>query len=1029
MLANDFDVQKLLTQYYPEKKIYADEYQMIHKKLGIAAYNELRIYCRNQGYKSAKEWLIQKGWYVNIERDMREKPLVLNEQLPLERIVEQVFQSCALLGNMVLAPQHESLLMEQAQHVFDQFLQGQYWVTDFERDALTLAVIQCLKRWRTKDGNDESGRFWSYIYSQFGYKNEDEDSGFAQRLYASMRETVSGSLTRHQRYFAPEKTTQRYYTSLMLHALAPVESIENLFEILLYFFANDLQYEYVPNDAAFVAFVNAIAGRWDKELEQDEAVRARSLVLTSGLRVLFQERKAFMRFFCERIVYKIDGILNGRKDELDEQQYLDVLLAAWIEKRGAEIREKMGRHSKERSRPIVEAAAIRLSYAYERGKVFLRIPSIRLEEKANEYPCLCIYQGGKEKKRITLDVYGRLMWTIRAVDLPLEELEIDPDALDTLCVKIQYIDKELYCSGEKLQREYLLFDRNGNEISHQRITTGEYYLFAGDEAEVELAEDAGCYQLPYMGQLYEIQLDDQSWVRVNGRELCVPLERKKTFRHHADFAKISGAWAVMGGVQYTIYGQPIKMRFDLPEKAKSIGYHYAVDGQWKPLSNVCPGQKTFFELNLPGDAGVPHCIQFKDILQQCVVYEYRYVILPGFRYTTENTLCMDDGKQIKVEVAVQDVVYSANAYPEETGDEVTISLKGTEYDLRLRIPLVRCSFGDDCAFSLAPILWHEDIPKDLFLQATCPQPWRAVLLLGAHAVPETAGKSGMFELGNFLHGYHSEQKDDRLGLILHGPNQQMVQVPLTDIVFEEGFTQSPLRMEDGMLLWEPEGKYTGGKDTEFMLEIDVPDGDPFVYALGRKKEIVEKEFPYSFGMFMCRVLLQKKTVFTQRKKLLWRETLNVGDPNEWRFDGKYVLLKQARCWNMDGDRYERIPLAENVLMLTDFQYCGMSCPNGEAEDMPEYQAWLSFYDFHIQNWRYFNDDEYSEEYELINPVRIWLVSDTMMVLLSASGDAVYVDKRYASVVNRKLMINYDEARMRLCNPDYLIYSTEEYNNA
>lgn len=168
MLANDFDVQKLLTQYYPEKKIYADEYQMIHKKLGIAAYNELRIYCRNQGYKSAKEWLIQKGWYVNIERDMREKPLVLNEQLPLERIVEQVFESCALLGNMVLAPQHESLLMEQAQHVFDQFLQGQYWVTDFERDALTLSLPLYLSGGRGKKA-DHAGCVWkTHVDDQSG---------------------------------------------------------------------------------------------------------------------------------------------------------------------------------------------------------------------------------------------------------------------------------------------------------------------------------------------------------------------------------------------------------------------------------------------------------------------------------------------------------------------------------------------------------------------------------------------------------------------------------------------------------------------------------------------------------------------------------------------------------------------------------------------------------------------------------------------------------------------------------------------
>ena len=1028
MLTTDQEVKNLISKYYPDGMVYANEYPKIHVKLGIIAYNNLRLYCKSQGYRNAKEWLRTQGMYVDVERDMHEMPIVLSEEQTLKETVKQVFESCALLGNAVLTPRREMQLMEQAQQVFDKLLQGQYRVTDYEQDVLTLAVIQNLKRSHLKEDGDGSEDFWTYIYSQFGFKNGDNSSNVSTHLYAAMREIISSSLNRNQRYFAPEKT-KRYFTSLRLHAFAPIESVENLFEILLYFFVNDLHYDYMPGDVAFVAFVNAIAGRWDKDLEHDEEIRTRALNLASGLRILFQERKAYMRRFCERIVCKIDGLLNGRKGELDEQQYLDMLLSAWMEKRGAEIREKMGGYRRERSQTIVDAAAIRLTYAYEHGKVWLNIPAIRLEEKADEYPCLCVLQAGEEKKRIALDVYGRLMWTVRAAALPLQELDVDPDALDTLRIKIEYNGATLYCSDERLQREYLLFDKHGNEISRQRIATGEYYLFAGDRMEIELAEDANCYQLEHMGQLYEIQLDDQSWIRVNGQDLCVPLERKKTFRHRANASKVQGAWAILGGAQYTIYEQRIRMRFDLPEETKSIGYHYAVNGQWKPLNTVCPVWSDHFELDLPGETGAAHCIQFKDILQQRVVYEYRYMILPGFRYTTEKALCMDDGKPIKVRIDMQEGVYSANAYPEENGDEITVSLDEKGYDLRLKFPLVRCSFGDDCAFSLPTMLWHEDVAQDVFVQVTCPQMWRAALLLGAQTVPETAGKCGLYELGNFLRGYRSEQRDERLGLIFHGPDQQMIQVPLTDIVFEEYFEKSPLRMDDKKLLWQPEGKYTGAKDSEFVLEIDVPDGAPFFYALDRKNEIVEKKLPYDSGEFACRVMLRSKSVFAKKQKLLWQETLVVGDPNEWRFDGRYILLKQARCWSMDGDQYEQIPLAESTLMLTDFQYCGMSCPNGEVEDMPEYEAWLSFYDRQIQGWRYFNADKHSGVYEWVNPVHIWLVSDTVMVLLDASGDAVYVDKCYASIVNKTLRIGYDEMRVRLCNPDYLIYKTEEYNDA
>ena len=90
---------------------------------------------------------------------------------------------------------------------------------------------------------DISGSFWNYIFLQYGFKSENSEAA-ANRLYNYFRGAIKGTLAHYKRFFAPEGT-QQYYTSLLLHALAPKQSIESLYSILFDFYVKNLDFQYV----------------------------------------------------------------------------------------------------------------------------------------------------------------------------------------------------------------------------------------------------------------------------------------------------------------------------------------------------------------------------------------------------------------------------------------------------------------------------------------------------------------------------------------------------------------------------------------------------------------------------------------------------------------------------------------------------------------------------------------------------------------------------------------------------------------
>lgn len=1031
-MLNEESALVLVKRHFPDSCVCSDEYKRLNSVLG-AQYFDLRSFCIGQGFKDIRNWLISKRMYYPIERDMRTGLDVdlIGDVDPVS-IAKKTFGRYPMLGDVVLGEDQKTAVLEYAQQVFDRICAGGKHSPE-DDIVLVLAMVLLLRKKQGKEEEDES--FWPYIYSQFGYVHSEA----SQSIYLALCKAVSNALNGNGRYIAPPGT-QKYYTSLMLHALAPVSSMESLFEILLYFYADELECTYIPEDPVYKAIVNCIANRWDKDVERDPDLRIRSNIIASGLKTLFRDRPVFMAQFCESLVRKIDALVRNQGSSLlKPDSYLDGLLESWYQKLAEKRREELNREKTQNkgSRRASSAEHVQIKYVLNEKNVAINIPAIRLETVEDHEPELLIYQGDDLVVHETMDVYGRLCWTIRQRIIDLRDYPIDFDRLNSLRLVIMYHGQELVDTKKNLFRDYLIFDKNGHVIPRQSMGKGKYYILAPESAKVEFGDEMEPYQLDHPGQLLEVWVQDNASIQVNGVELYWTDRGRESFHHSALTEWAADVSAFNGENQFSIYTEAPVISFRLPENTSPLQYRICIDGEEKPLEEVCKTDEDKFALEFSGEDEKVHLVQMIDWRNVRIVYEYRFVVLGHFNFVLDKDLYFYDGSPVKGYIQYNDDIFDIEAVPEEDEDVIIVNVGGLDYDFRINVPLVRCTNGDVNLLEEHRMVWHEEITKDDFVQVSVPHGWDHYLNYEGRMLSPLSGRDDCYEFGNFVNALDYKKDTAGLYLIVKRSDGKLDHRHLLTVAYKPQFSKDLLQMdEDCGLYWSPVGRIVCGKKNEFRLVIHIsskPEDDYEYDYLRLKNNRLLRSWDAGLGKFPYEVYLKgKKGMFaSEPDKLLYTGALSIGSEAEVRLFNKAICLKSARnCeYFVHGVlKNENIPLAARSAWLDRFEYRGESLPPEGNDEVPEFSARLFFLD---QNGRriYFCDDERKILYEYVNPVTIWLLNDHLLYMLTVTGDLIQLDKRYGSFVNRKLQLGKLEMDERIRTPDLFEYIVTEENHA
>ena len=1007
--------------------VYSDDYNKLPKDLGMARYMDLRFFCKQQGAKDIREWLIAKGVYQTVERDMREGEGAVDWNGSAEEVCAQILERFPLAGEPILPEDALDKLFRRAQSIFDAVADyGKTELTNGERDVIAMAIVQHIKRRNLQEDGKADNQFWPYIYSQFGFRQEN-DRANTQHIYNVLRYAVRGAFLQHDRFFSSGQDTQQYYTSLRLHALTPVQSLESLFEILLFFYINDLEFNYTPEDPIFKALVECIATRWDRDIELQEELNVRSNAMASGLKALFRERPGFMRVYCERIVGRMDALVRGA-DVLSPDSALDALLSRWYAKKEDALKRRL---SRERTggysgpRAVSSAESVRLRYVMDDRKVCISVPSIRLEHKADTCPTLKLYQGEEPIFAQEMEVFGRLSWTTRAMLIPMDATSLDYGRPLDIEATILYGGKTLLERDSRLHRSCIAFAEGGREISAQAAASGVCYLFANDAARIDMGTIEPEW-IDHDGQLMRLYVQEGQTVYVDGAELFLSKDRQGDIRGYPTAPRVNGLRGALEGETFDIFPAPFKLDVRLPEGKPSLNYRAVIDGRIEPLARYCPNDARSFMLALPDKPAARHSVQIVELSSGRAVYGFAYAILPGAKCALESELIYDDGSPTTVRVRYEGCDITSRVYPAEGTSWVALSADLLDFDLEVKLPLVRGTLQGQNLFELPWLIWREKLSDADFLRLEYPADWSVRLFLGTTAVPQNA-VDGSYELGNFIRSYRYRAKVDPLTLMLKNARGQQDTKLLTKIAFEEYFTESPVSVEEGSLMWRPEGKYVGGSGDEFQLVLEVPvEGSHFTYALDTRNATVDRRFGRDFpcGEFPFKVTKKSRSLFgAGGDRTLFEGLLAIGAPEQRGVLGKCLYLTRARCWDINVNRMVLLEMPQTAGCLCNLQFIGYSTPSGEAVDYPEYVGELYFYNPAAQDWQYFNDLE-RDGFETINPAHVWILSEQLIILRQADEEAPCIDRQYNSIVNRTLELPNHVLKYRIIPVDYFEYHME-----
>ena len=666
-----------LNKAFPEKVIFAEQARL---SVYLSLFVEIRRYARGTGVSSV-QWLTDRGFiwketgYVEPDMHNVDKCGPSPDYTAFE-LADYVFRAYPLAGEYQLTDAEDALLYQSASETVKKVLIDGGRTSVREDAVLVLETINLLKGWSSELADEEtSGSLWNYIFLQYGFNPENSEAA-ANRLYNYFRGAIKGTLAHYKRFFAPEGT-QRYYTSLLLHALAPKQSIESLYSILFDFYVKNLDFQYVTEDISYKVFTKGMRARWDSRVAKNDELQLRADAIFSGLQTLFKERPGYMAVLCDSIVKKMDAILRNENTDLidPDRNYWDTILVEWYQRKSSTERVQAQGEQRQRKTEYVATTTDRIyaQYTMEHSSVGIAIPKIRLSKIAQQRPVIKIYQSEICIYNAELSVTGdELCLTTRSRFIPFEEMSYDFSNPPTIRVEIHYDGELLYNSVEKLYRQYILLDASGTERTTHR---GTIYLFASNSQEVTFPDDTdGIYSYPYPGQLYRINLDEVSSAAIDGREIFVCASTAAQFRHHTSLRKAVSAQVIHQGVSFDIFPAPFQLFIVLPEGEKSIRYQFSIDGVRHNADAFCEGGN---ELEIPSENdGLCHCVRIIDLATDLVKYEFNYIVLADFNVTLNAPIYYADGSQATANISFAAKQFHYSLVLEDTSERIIVPVSG-----------------------------------------------------------------------------------------------------------------------------------------------------------------------------------------------------------------------------------------------------------------------------------------------------------------------------------------------------------------
>ena len=840
--------------------------------------------------------------------------LPLNYSELLEPILTQAFLTQPFLGNIIISQQQidliHSLALDAISGIHNYSIQNEYVLSDFYCDILVLDIVILLRNWKeeNEDNLDTNNIFWEFICKQYILPYNDNFGG--SLAYKSFRHAIRTSLLRHKRLFA--KSGQKYYTSMLVHALAPKIKFYALFEQIFSFYAKSLQYQYINSDPAFRAFAYAMKRRFkDEYLFENENMYIKSVQSSSAIKTLFIQCSEYMGVFVDYVVFNIDKLVAT--GYINENSYLDTLLNNWYKNRSNEDRINAVRERTKSSneRVVIEFSNIRLRYHYEKERIFLMIPPIRLGEESEYKPIITIYRyiGDKIPYKEKLRYYGdNFCITSSKTFISLDDILLENSESINLRVVISYAGENIYDSETKLYRNAIAFCSDGTEITkkpimeYTNIVVTTRANISGDDTSPD------CSAISFgKFYLYRILFDENTYITVNGNNLF-PIEQNTSgLVINKSIAPASYCKFMLNQKEYDIYANQITLIITSENINFEKQYRLTIDGEVYPLAKYYMDTFTSCKIDLPDGKDV-HELQIIDNATHKLIYTLFYLIIYKFIIKFNGFYYKGYNKNGFVIILDNNGIVNKYTY-KLLHDNETMIIPYNNGKLSIDVPKLCCRLnGEILPTNKIKNIWYQEIPMSALLEVDVPRGYNCKLSIGKRIF-----NSNNMEIGNEIRIKH-DANIENTSVIIDKKNETQKIITLFNIYYKPTFKSSPLVLNNGKVSWSIINNYIG--DTKCVFKISIIKNSVIIkqYNLGYKNEDIMNNNILDGGQYEYKIYWKKGSIITENE-IIFKGQFIIGNLIKYKFDNHVIVITDLVINNKKYKLNQNFGIINNIHYL------------------------------------------------------------------------------------------------------------------
>lgn len=855
-------------------------------------------------------------------------------------------------------------------------------------------LLEISKRWKN-DENNKNGRtaFMPFVTTILTGQTHKH-----QYIYRIVTEFVN-QMIRKGIVSEASYSQKKYYATLMMHALAPRDSIYSLFNLCYNVFKEDLGFKYDTKNNGWI--VEMVAEELRKSFSKVGGDENKAVQIGSNIYFIQIGLKSFalhddMHKEFEQILHKVFSTINQLfyNDSFmpNKRSRIEKLLLNWWNETisGSKVLSS----SESSCNTVVGQSKVYAKYILSRKRngVQLYIPPILLDSIEDQI-VITTYVDGAALLPIEMHTRKGEMFvetTEMMSDLNGLLVNSSKSQID-LRVVVKLNGKQIYDSIDKLKREFILFD-DSNEIKTPVALSSNYTLYSRDiDSFGEYADKIhtignNLYNIyPNVGDILSSGLQkvffiDKTNDTARGVNNIILIGNKN-----------DAVWRSPSGESFKVFSSNINLLVSKTFNPHSL--EIRCDGNRQNLSRVGfevlnDGSK-IYNLLKTGIVinGKPSQIEVYSYEKQKALLVESVYVLQGLKIQYNKQLYYGD-------MFVKTIVSCGDQ--DNTIEWINISKEMTmpyaEGILSFFVPRLewRINNGEWNCRELKNISWFKDVIRDGdYLEVQAPNRITEIYLKTSDGKKHSVRMSdqNLYPIGRDIYAREKEKCISVYASVQLNSDSKL-DFPLFHLATTEYFKEDPVSEIKGSYFWRIENQFVGSAGSSFKLVVKKNGNTLKAINLPLVDKVLDELTScfQDFGDYLLTVEKRDGKSIFGGFQVIWQKKVTVDHPETIRFKGKKLHLSEARLSGM----------ATFVRLGPQYDVRHLKFDESLSDDLTKKYTGQLFEDGKEVLWMF--DEHWNKEE--INPVIIEFRNNTSAFITPKSEEAFYYNKWEKRIANR-----------------------------